>query len=245
VRSARFFLFLIACSAVIRADALTDLRATLGQLTATTAVHGSVEATSTMSNNEEQQPDNGRATFGFDVSDAGLRILYPRGLLTQAAAEARGEAIDPERATPARSGLRRVRPLHIAELLDAAAALNVILESAQFVETKPASYRGKPSRLVMFKLTPKVSKATSKHLKKLEGSLSVWLGDDGAPIAAERSIYFKASFLLISFENTQKQSWSYMRSGDRLVAMRYEESEKSDGFGQHNTSQTTEVVKIE
>jgi hypothetical protein len=36
-----------------------------------------------------------------------------------------------------------------------------------------------------------------------------------------------------------------MRTGDRLIATRYEESEKSDGFGQHNTSQTTEVVRIE
>jgi hypothetical protein len=245
VRSAKFFLVFIASSAVARADVLTDLRATLGQLAATTAVHGSIDATSTMSNNEEAQPDNGRATVGFDVSDAGLRILYPRLTLTQAAAEARGEAIDPERATPARSGLRRVRPLHIAELLDAAAALGVSLESAQLVETKPASYRGKPSRLIVLKLTPKLSKATSKHMKKLDSSLSVWLGDDGVPVAAERSTYFKASLLLISFENTQKESWSYMRTGDRLIATRYEESEKSDGFGQHNTSQTIEVVRIE
>jgi hypothetical protein len=201
--------------------------------------------TSTSSNNEEAQPDNGKATVGFDVSDAGLRILYPRVTLTQAAEEARGEAIDPERVTPARTGLRRVRPLHIAELLDAAAALGVILENAQLVETKPASYRGKAARLVVLKLTPKLSKATNKHMKKLDSSLSVWLGDDGVPVAAERSMYFKASLLLISFENTQKESWSYMRTGNRPIATRYEESEKSDGFGQHNTSQTTEVVRIE
>jgi len=31
----------------------------------------------------------------------------------------------------------------------------------------------------------------------------------------------------------QKESWTYTRSGDRLVTTRYEETEKAGGFGQH------------
>jgi len=231
--------------AIARADALTDLRAALGQLGATTPVRGSLDVTTTSKNNEEERPDSGKVTVGFDVSDAGVRILYPKAALTQADQEARGEAIDPERASPTRSGFRHVRPLHVAELLDAAGALNVILESAQLLEVRPTNYRGKPSRVVVMKLTPKASKATTKHLKKLDGKLSVWIGDDGIPLGAERSMNLKASFLLMTLETDQKDNWTYTRSGDRLVVTRYDNTEKTDGLGQHESSQTTEVIRME
>lgn len=245
MRSVRSFVFLAAFPAMAQGDVLADLRVALGQLQATTAVHGSLDVTSTLTSNEEERPDTGKTTVGFDVSDAGLRILYPHATLALASEEARGEATDPERATPTRSGLGRVRALDVAELLDGAGALAVILQNSQLVETKPASYRGKPSRLVLLKLIPKLSKAANKHMKKLDSTLSIWLGDDGVPIAAERSTYWKASFLLIGFEDDRKQSWTYARIGDRLIVTRYEESAKSDGLGQHTSSQSTEVVRIE
>ena len=90
-----------------------------------------------------------------------------------------------------------------------------------------------------------MSKSESKHVKKLEGALSVWVGDDGTPLAAERSISVKARFLLMGFESEQKQSWTYARNGDRLVVVRYEANEKSDGMGQHSTTHTLEVVRLE
>jgi hypothetical protein len=200
-------------------------------------VHGTFDVTSISTNNEEEKPDTGKATVGFDAGDAGLRILYPRATIIQANQEAKGEAIDPERSTPVRSGLRQVRPIQVAELLDAAATLNVTLQNAQLVQTK--------GRVIVLKLTPKLSKATAKHMKKLESTLTITLGEDGVPVAAERTTFLKASMLLISFENDQKESWTYVRSGDRLVATRYERTEKSDGLGQHESSHTTEVIRLE
>jgi hypothetical protein len=223
--------------AILHADALTDLRAALARLPATAPVHGTLDVTSVSTNNEEEKPDTGKATVGFDAGDAGLRILYPRATILLANQEARGEAIDPERSTPVRSGLRHVRPLHVAELLDAAASLNVFLQNAQLVQTK--------GRVIVLKLAPKLSKAANKHMKKVESALTLTLGDDGVPIAAERTTYIKASLLLISFESDQKESWTYARSGDRLVTTRYEETEKAGGFGQHQSSHTTEVIRLE
>jgi hypothetical protein len=138
-----------------------------------------------------------------------------------------------------------VRPLHVAELLDGAAALSTLLESAQFIQAKPASLGGRPARLLSFKIIPKLSKADSKHVKKVDVSLSVWISDDGTPLAAEQTTSAKASFLLISFEADQKQSWTYARNGDRLVVTRYEANDKSDGAAQHTTSRTLEVVRVE
>jgi hypothetical protein len=238
-------LFVLLVPAIAAADGLTDLRATLGRLPATTPVHGTLDVTSTARSNEDDKAEDGKASVGFEIGDGGLHFIYPRVMLAQATQEARAEARDPERPTPIRSGTSHVRPLHVAELLDGAAALSVLLESAQFIQMKPANLGGRPARLLSFKLNPKLSKSESKHVKKLEGSLSVWVGDDGTPLAAEESISVKASFLLISFESDQKRNWTYARSGDRLVAIRYEDNDKSDGLGQHSTSRTVEVIRLE
>jgi hypothetical protein len=238
-------LFVLLVPAIAAADGLTDLRATLGRLAATTPVHGTLDVTSTSRSNEDEKADDGKASVGFEIGDSGLHVIYSRAMLTQATQEARAEARDPERSTPVRSGASHVRPLHIAELLDGAAALSVLLESAQFVQTKPANFGGRPAHLLSFNLDPKLSKSDSKHVKKVDGTLSVWVGDDGTPLAAEQSTSVKASFLLISFEVDQKHHWTYARNGDRLVVTRYEANDKSDGLGQHSTSHTVEVIRLE
>jgi len=237
--------FVLLVPVAAAADGLTDLRLTLSRLAATTPVHGTLDVTSTVRSSEEEKPNDGKASVGFEIGEQGLHIIYPRAMLTQATQEARAEARDPERTTPVRSGASHIRPIHVAELLDGAAALSVVLESAQFVQARPATFSGRPAHLLSFKLAPKMSKSESKHVKKLEGALSVWVGDDGTPLAAERSISVKASFLLMGFESEQKQSWTYARNGDRLVVVRYEANEKSDGMGQHSTTHTLEVVRLE
>ena len=237
--------FVLLVPVAAAADGLTDLRLTLSRLPGTTPVHGTLDVTSTVRSSEEEKPNDGKASVGFEIGEQGLHIIYPRTMLTQATQEARAEARDPERTTPVRSGASHIRPIHVAELLDGAAALSVVLESAQFVQARPATFGGRPAHLLSFKLAPKMSKSESKHVKKLEGALSVWVGDDGTPLAAERSISVKASFLLMGFESEQKQSWTYARNGDRLVVVRYEANEKSDGMGQHSTTHTLEVVRLE
>ncbi len=237
--------FLLLAPLSVSADALVDLRATLTRLTATTPAHGAFEVTSTSANSDEGQAFQGKASVGFEISDAGLRILYPRAALLQADQEARAEAVDPDRQTPARSGMGRIRALELAELLDAATMLNVELLNAQLVESKVTMYRGKATRLEVLKLSPKVSKGSSKHIKKFDAALSVWLGDDGVPIAGERVLSVKASFMLMSFQQDQKENWDYTRTGDRLVATRHEQTEKSDGIGQHGSSHIVEVVRLE
>src|SRR4051812_19295762 len=90
---------LVPCAAA--ADSLTDVRAALTQLMATAPVHGSLEVTYTSKSNEDANPDNGKAAVTFEATEAGLRILYPRPVLAQASLEARSEAVDPDRPSPA------------------------------------------------------------------------------------------------------------------------------------------------
>ncbi len=236
---------ILSSPAFASADGLTDLRSALAQLPATTMVHGSLDVTSMSRSSQDDNPDIGKVTVAFETSDAGLRIIYPRAVLAQADQEARGQAIDPERSTPVRSGLSRVRLLPVAELVDAAAALNVSLQKAQLIQSKPSNFHGKPARLLVLKLPSRLSKAATRHVKRLESTLSLWIGDDGIPIGAERTTTAKASFLLLSFQSNQKETWTYARAGDRLVATRYEETQKGEGLGQHATTQLTEVLTLQ
>lgn len=229
----------------LHADALADLRATLAQLAATTPAHGSFELNSVTNNSDEPQPFTGKVSVGFDIDNAGLRILYPKAILLQADQEARAETGNPDRPTPARSGIGRVRALELLNLLDAAAMLNVDLQNAQVVDNRMTTYQGKPARVVSLKLSPKLSQGASKHIKKIDSALSLWLGEDGVPIAAERTVSVKASFMLMSFTNDQKESWSYARAGDRLIATHHEDQQKSDGVGQHSTTRVVEDVRLE
>src|SRR5207253_9671705 len=88
-------LLLLVAPLSLRADALTDLRVTLAQLAANTPAHGSFDVTSTSTNSDEGHAFEGKASVGFEVSDAGLRILYPKATLAQTNQEARLEAADP------------------------------------------------------------------------------------------------------------------------------------------------------
>jgi hypothetical protein len=238
-------LILTAIPAIAGPNAIADLRATLAHLTGTTTVRGSLEVTSTSRSSEDENSETGRVTVAFESGADGLRILYARPTLAQANQEARGEAVDPERSTPVRSGLRHVEPLEINGFLDAATALTVVLENAQLLQTRQAVRDGKKAQLVVLKVTPRLTKGAQKHLKKLDSTLSLWMEDDGVPFAAERSTVVKASFLLMSFDSERKESWLFARSGDHLVVTRYERIEKSDGLGQHEQSQIVEALRTE
>ncbi len=241
----RFLVLLALFPTLAAADALTDLRASLARLPATTAVRGTFEVSTTSRSDEDKKAEPGKAAVRFEVSDAGLHILYPRATLNQAVQEARARAADPEKSTPVQAGFREIRALHVADLLDSATSLSTLLETAQLVDAKAATYRGRPARNVVVKLVTRMSKSEAKHLKKFESTLSIWLAEDGTPMAAERATRLKASFLLMSIESDQKQSWQFTRTGDRLVATRFEETEKTDGMGQHTVQQTTETLTLE
>ena len=226
-------------------DALAELRTTLSQLNATTAVRGVFEVVSTNTNSDEPQAFAGKAAASFEMNDAGLQVIYPKNLLAQATQEARNEEIDPDRQTPVRSGMSRIRTLSIVAMLDAAATLDSDLLTAQLTDVKASLYHGKTARVLALKLNPKTSKGSSKHMKSLDAHMSIWLGDDGVPVAAERTVTARVSFMLISIDSTQTENWTYVRVGDRLVATHHDSSQKTDGFGQHNSSQLAEIVSVQ
>jgi hypothetical protein len=78
----------------------------------------------------------------------------------------------------------------------------------------------------------------------LEDKLTLWLGTDHVPLAAEHIRAAKFSFLIFKTEQRTKRSWHYTRSGDRLVGARFEETENVSGMGQKGNDSLIATARI-
>jgi hypothetical protein len=235
--------FVLIVAPQLHADVLTDVRNALSQLGATTPVHGSFDVTT--STKSEDDSDAGRSTVSFDIVDGALRVIYPKAMLAQSVVEAKAEAANPDAPTPVRTGARSVRALHLADLVDAGSYLTIALQKATLTAAKPATWNGRTVRQLTVKLEPGLSASSKKRVKKFESVMTMYVGDDNIPLAADRTTTLKASMLLMSIEQESRVKWTFTRTGDRIVTTKYEESQKVDGMGQHTLTTTTEVVKLE
>ena len=54
----------------------------------------------------------------------------------------------------------------------------------------------------------------------------------------------KAKFLLMTFEQKTHETWTFGRSGDRLVAVQHREEQSGSGFGQNFSQWTATSVAV-
>jgi hypothetical protein len=78
-----------------------------------------------------------------------------------------------------------------------------------------------------------------------ENKLTLWLGTDHVPLAAEHIRQLKFSFLVFKSEQKSKRSWHYARSGDRLLRARYESNETTSGMGQKGNDVVVATLKVQ
>ena len=76
---------------------------------------------------------------------------------------------------------------------------------------------GHPVRVIVLKLTPKLPpEATSIFsVKFTEDQMTVWLGDDNLPVAAERIQRGTAGFMFIKGSMMNRSSWTFAHVVDR------------------------------
>ena len=236
-------LLLLVIGASAGADALTDLRGSLGRLRGTEPVRASYDLQLEQKAADSKDREVGRASATVEAGPDGVAIRYAPQIIDQARAESLAAVQDPEKNTGTRSAINEISAFDVAEKLNYAPALLRELATATLIENKASTWQGRPARLLVFRSTPKLSKEQKKHVKKAEVTLQLWLGDDGLPIGGRRSGKFRASFLLISFENERSASWNFLRRGDRLVVTRAEESDVAGGLGKKFIRKTVTVVK--
>ncbi len=233
-----------ALPAAARADDLAELAASLARLTATEEVRGTLEIQLSRQSMEEHWTDQSRASIEVEDGPQGLRVGLGRAGSRQALLELRAQTLDPSKRTPTYNALQVLSLNEIAGDLDSAAALAQDVSLSHLVEVKPASYQGRPARLFVLSLPPRLSEEARKHVRTAESRLLVWVGADGIPLGAEKSERTKGRFLVLFFESLRQQTWTFGHRGNRLFATRHEVKDSASGMGQDYRSSTVATLAL-
>jgi hypothetical protein len=235
-------------SLTARADVITDMRAAVSQLRATKPIHVSIDVQQSRKNEGRfaNQQFTGSASMDVVEDDAGLHITFPRAILERADRESREHTADPRKQTPTRAAVNDTEATDVADAVDFAGPFLRLIDTAKKVSEIRGVREGRPVRVVVLKLTPKLPpEATSIFsVKFTEDQLTVWLGDDNVPVAAERIQRGTAGFMFIKGSMTNRSTWTFAHVADRLVVLRDDSAYAGSGFGQKGEGRNVQVVTV-
>jgi hypothetical protein len=229
------------------ADPLGDLKATLATLTATTPVSARFSHHFEQRNGEGKEATLVQGDVAGEVSEtpAGLDLRWGTEVLQRARQEGRRRSTDPEAATPTQDGIAELDALHLSRRLDVASELRDVLAFATLVEERTEPLDGAPAHLLVLKLAPPLRARDKKYVKDIEATAKIWLGADGVPVAAERRVKTSGrAFLVVTFENEERESFRFAHVGDRLVVVRHTLDRNGQGAGERNSRKSTTSLVV-
>lgn len=228
------------------ADTTTDLQAVLRRFTGKEAIRASVELqVHNESKDQSTAPSRqGRVGFVLEEDASGFRLTYPRTIVSVAKQEALAKQLDPEKHTPTRTAMAAVNELEMIDSLNVASLFLRDLEGAKLVSATQSSYGGRPARLLRYQLRPTLAAPERRRIKAADLFLNLWLDSEGVPVGAEKHSRYKASFVIVSFENVRKETWQLSQYRDRLIASRQNEENRASGLGQNFINRTAIAITI-
>ncbi len=239
---------LVILALPLRADTVADIRTAVSQLRATKPIHVSIDVQRSRRNEGRfaNQQFTGSASLDVVEDDGGLHITFPRSVLERSDRESREHTADPRKTTPTRAAINDTQATEVADAVDFAGPFLRLLESATKLNEVRGTRDGRAIRIVILKLTPKLPpEATSIFsVKFTEDQMTVWLGDDNIPVAAERIQRGTAGFMFIRGQMMNRSSWTFIHYADRLVATRDDSSYSGSGFGQKGEGRTVQVLTV-
>lgn len=241
----RRLLLVLFAALPLHADALSDVRTALSRLGATTPIRITyeVQRNEVSEGKFENVKYGGKAAIDIESDGASMRLVIGKPILESVAKELDARAKDPNVNTPNERALGEITTVNAALTIDAAPTLLRLMDDAKVVADSAGTWAGKPARVVVLKLADKKRTGPGK-ITMLEDKLTLWLGTDHVPLAAEHIRAAKFSFLVFKTEQRTKRSWHYARSGDRLVGARFEETENVSGMGQKGNDTLIATARI-
>jgi hypothetical protein len=241
-------LFLLLVSG-LQADGVADLKAALGRLQASAPLKGTLAVNRWSKNGEGKEAVEraGQASAWVEDGPQGLRVMWDRTLLSKFGQEGRATRKDPDAKTPATVGLSALTPRLVADRISAAESVAAELEHAVFQSEKAETWNGRPARLLLFNLTTGgLGKQERKYVKEFNGTLQVWIDEEGVPLGLSTKFSLKArAFLVVSFNQEQEESFSFQKVGDRLVCVKSELTSNGSGAGEKGRSHHTSSFTVQ
>jgi hypothetical protein len=224
------------------ADGQADLRAAVLRLHGQTPLKAIVTAKVLKRQGEgrELQEDEGLGTVLVDAGPQGLRIQYDAETLVRVRAEDTAREGSATAKMPVVFALNALTYRQVHELVEAADALTRTLTRSTFRSERSDQWNDKPARLLSFDVgLGKLSDRELKYIKKHEGSLDIWIGADGTPLASRmRHTVSGRALVVLTFETRGDEDIIYAVAGDRLVATRKEVFGAGSGAGEKGEDRT-------
>jgi hypothetical protein len=239
-------LFLLAAPALLSADGLADVRATLQKLQSDQPLRARVEIKTRRLGGESDKQKQSQVISSLIVESGpqGLTLSWSPEQIMQSRKAAWTQAANPD---APRSDLATLKVLAAGDalnLLDAADPLRRGLEKAVLQEDKRDTYEGKPVRLLVIRVGLGLDEEERKALKSSEAILKLWLDGDGVPLAMERDIQARFSKFLIGFRVHEHETREFQRAGGRLVVTRASKDSSGSGLGHSDESHTSTTVTL-
>jgi len=239
---------LLLLGSLLRADGLGDLRSALARLNGREAIRATVEYRFWSRQGDDKKPviTEGRATSLVEEGPQGLRMSWSRPVIQAAVEEARAQAKDPEKPASTRRAIEGLKAVDVCDYLDGADELLRTLEGAQQLEEKSEPWQGKPAKLLLIKLAPRLSRRDQKYVKELEATAKIWVGADGLPLGAETRMHMKGrALLVITFEQQSRGTFQFLRSGNRLVVVHHTQESSGSGGGEQGSTRSSVDLRLE
>jgi hypothetical protein len=232
-----------------QANGVTDLKASLASLQGQGNLKAVVDVKSVEHKLESKivVESTGQATVAIETNAHGLHVVYGKETLALLENEERAKEKDPKRNTPTLKAINGLGTSTLRQLASASGHLSRAIENATFKSEKADTYNGKPARLLSFEMTiDRLDPGERKAVKSYEGTLDVWIGADGTPLASKSHEHKSIRVMMvISFEENSDTDQVYGVLGDRLVVLRKELRKSGEGMGEKGDSRTTTSLQIQ
>jgi hypothetical protein len=218
-----------------RADAVSDLRATLSRLQPAQPLAATVKVNSTVKSDEHKTT---QAQLQVSVASGrdGLTMGFSPELLQRAAREAAINAKNKDAPTPIQDLLGKLSPVSAQPMVDFAPVLLRQIDGATLASQSDELHDGKPAHLLVFDVPLPESAGKEMTVKHYSGQIKVWVGADGAPLAVRNTMQLKGRKWLISVEFCDTTAYAMKVVGTRLVVVSRHDEENHSVFGKAGSS---------
>lgn len=241
---ARIALLLFALP--LAADPIADVRAALARLPAHEPIRATYELQQSVNNQGKFDNDvfTGKTSVELEGGDSGLRLLFPAAVLAQIEQEQDAKNRNSNLKTPTVTAMREIDPVETANAIDFAPVLLRLLDGASLLSDAQSTWQGKPARAMVLRVKDRLDDDDKGRVKISENRLTLWLGPDLVPLAAEHLVNAKFSFLIFKGESKQRKSWHLAHIADRLVRLHYESQQSSSGMGQKGNETIVATLRV-
>jgi hypothetical protein len=229
----RLFVMMCALFALrAGADTLGDVRNAVSRLSAKPPVRATflakqfTKASGRYANEKAEQSVSAEVTHDA----AGVSITLPQTLLDEVSrARNKGDS--------SKLGLiGSIQTIPITEALDFRDSLLAMLENAIVKRDERAAFHGSPARRLVLTLRPRTAKDSNTiqiGTVKTDDEMTLWIGDDSLPLAAERVQKTTAGFMFLHGTYAGRSNYTFAHTPNRLMVARLETNDSGAGMGQN------------